>query len=167
MEEYFFKGSQAMNFGNRKPILENIYQAVLMKGSMNYTIFQHNLEKMIDEIVVDTGVRPIDRVNENAEEEMERQEKDIALEKAKSNNIPKYHFHTETSVHKVINCPNKSHLKRVKRHGLMEAIAEDNNFSREKMKDMKKIAQYIDKVISIETQREKSTDPAETLNPYL
>lgn len=32
----------------------------------------------------------------------------------------------------------------------MEVIAEDNNFSKEKMKDIKKIAQNIDKVINIE-----------------
>jgi hypothetical protein len=45
-------------------------------------------------------------------------------------------------------------LKRVKRQGLVSVIAEDNNFSREKMKDMKKIAQNIDKLINIEAQRQ-------------
>ena len=113
-----------------------------MKGSMPYNIFQHNLGKKIEEIVKNTGVRPVDRVNEGLEEELERKEKDKVEKdkKERAMSIPKYHFHTESTVHKVNNCVNKSHLKRVKRHGLMEIIAEDNNFSKEKMKEIKKIA---------------------------
>lgn len=47
---------------------------------------------------------------------------------------------------------NKSLQNRLKKkHGLMEVIANDNTQSREKMKDIRKIAQNIDKVITIET----------------
>lgn len=39
MEEYFFKQTQAMEFSERSSVEQNIYKAVLMKKSMNHTIF--------------------------------------------------------------------------------------------------------------------------------
>lgn len=39
MEEYFFKQTQAMEFAQKSSIAENIYKAVLVKESMNHTIF--------------------------------------------------------------------------------------------------------------------------------
>lgn len=69
---------------------------------------------------------------------------------------------------KVKNGPNKSLAKRIKKnHGLIEVMANDNTISKEKMKDIRKIAQNIDRVYTIETQRESTRDPTETLNPYL
>jgi len=70
-------------------------------------------------------------------------------------------------VHKVINCISKSHKERVKRLGLQEIITDDNRVSTQKMKDIRKIAQSIDKVITIEAAREQTIDPAELANPYL
>ena len=43
MEEYFFKQTQAMNFGEKKSLKEQIQQAVIVEDSMNYKIFNHNL----------------------------------------------------------------------------------------------------------------------------
>ena len=68
MEEYFFKQTQAMEFSQKASIAENIYKAVLMKESMNFSIFQHNLEKKIDDIVSKTGIKPTERVNTELEE---------------------------------------------------------------------------------------------------
>lgn len=39
MEEYFYKQTQAMEFTTRPSVAENIYKAVLVKESMNHTIF--------------------------------------------------------------------------------------------------------------------------------
>ena len=88
------------------------------------------------------------------EEQKEAAAKKAAdAEKAKNtHHIPKYHYHTTTSVQKVKNGPNKSLAKRIKKnHGLIEVIANDNVISKEKMKDIRKIAQNIDRVYTIET----------------
>ena len=39
MEEYFYKQTQAMNFGDKKSLEEQIHQAVIVEDSMNYQIF--------------------------------------------------------------------------------------------------------------------------------
>ena len=49
MEEYFFKQTQAMNFGDKKSLKEQIQQAVIVEDSMNYKIFNHNLKRLVEE----------------------------------------------------------------------------------------------------------------------
>jgi len=67
--------------------------------------------------------------------------------------VPSYILHTSASVTKVTNCENKSKKKRTRKAGLSEVIFEDNKTSQQKMRDIKKIAGNIDKVITIEQQR--------------
>lgn len=95
-----------MSFGPPKNPKENIYKAVLKEDSTHYRIFKHNLDLKVEEIEKRTGMKPHDRVNEQLEEEKERQAKELAAqEQAKQAvSIPKYHFHTSTSVTKVENC---------------------------------------------------------------
>ena len=49
MEEYFFKQTQAMNFGDKKSLEEQIHQAVIVDDSMNYRVFNHNLSLLVEE----------------------------------------------------------------------------------------------------------------------
>ena len=51
--------------------------------------------------------------------------------------------------------------------GLQDIIDDDNRISKKKMQDIKKIAQNIDKVATIEANLESQTiEPAQMLSPY-
>ena len=108
---------------------------------------------------------------ETAEEKIERlkREREEAHAAAIRNRvyIPKYHFPTQAAVYKVENCINKSHQRRVRSKGLQDIIDDDNRISQQKMRDIKKIAQNIDKVATIEANLETQTiDPNLLLSPY-
>ena len=78
MEEYFFKSTQAMSFGDKKSLEEQIQQAVIVEDSMNYKIFNHNLKRLVEEEMKrqNLSVHPADRVNHDLEERKEREAKE-------------------------------------------------------------------------------------------
>ena len=64
-------------------------------------------------------MHPAYRVNQELEDRKEREAKEalrIAQEK-RAVAIPKYHFHTNSSLYKVQNCKNKSNARRNKNKG--------------------------------------------------
>lgn len=78
MEEYFFKQTQAMSFGEKKSLKEQIQQAVIVEDSMNYKIFNHNLKRLVEEEMKrqNLSVHPADRVNFDLEDKKEREAKE-------------------------------------------------------------------------------------------
>lgn len=79
----------------------------------------------------------------------------------KRNKIPNYHFHTKSSVHKVLNCNNKSHKKRIKRVGnLQEIITDDNQQSIRQLQEIEQIEKNIGEIHMIEAVREDQTKAA-------
>jgi len=67
MEEFMFKNCQ-IELTEPKDLKNLLFSAVLQKDSMPFKIFQHNLDLKVQEIVKQTGIKPIDRVNTRAEE---------------------------------------------------------------------------------------------------
>ena len=157
MEEFLFANG-TMNFGKKKDPREHLWLGFCQPESMNHKNFRFNVKKRIQQVIDETGVHPLERVIETAEEKADRlkREKEEAQALALKSRIyvPAYHFHTTASGHKVENCINKSHQRRVRSRGLQDIINDDNRISQQKMRDMRKIAQNIDKISTIEAHRE-------------
>ena len=157
MEEFLFR-SGTMNFGKKKDPKEHLRLGFCEKESMNRKNLDINLQIQIQKIIEETGIHPKDRIVETAEEKIERlkREREEAHAAAMRNRvyIPMYHFPTQAAVYKVENCINKSHQRRVRSKGLQDIIDDDNRISQQKMRDIKKIAQNIDKVATIEANLE-------------
>ena len=97
-----------MRFGENKNIKEQIHMAVIGEESMNHKIFWHNVSKVLTELKAENPDHGKPNEDQLDEKERKRKEAELIEQQKKATNLPKYHFHTETSQYKAKNCQNLS-----------------------------------------------------------
>lgn len=134
MEEYLYV-CKPQQFGEGKAPIDHLLIGMVNKDSMNHKIFTKKLIERQQAYIKEFGQDPADKEEAVKAQALQRKlakEKELALAMKSKVYIPKYHFHTNSSVHKVVNCMNKSHQRRVRKKGL-KAINEDDKVSKIRM----------------------------------
>ena len=169
MQEYLYL-CKNKDYGEPKEPIEQLLTGMINEDSIPFKIFERKLEEKRQDYIKQYGQDPGDKeeaVKAAALARKMEKEKEIELARKRKIYIPKYFFHTESSVQKVENCINKSHQRRVRKQGLKAINADDKQQKQRMDIDEKKIKKSIGQIETIEAVRETTVEPNLLKAPYI